>query len=96
MNNSIYLIKTSRNNAARREIFRKSYLAQNQAYKFIIGTGKIDKNLDKEIDKNNDFIVGNFVDSYENLALKTYFGYKFVKGNTGKGPISPALYRRIC
>ena len=81
MNNRIYLIKTSRNHYARRDIFRKYYLAQNETYKFIIGTGKIDETLDEEIQKNKDFVVGNFTDLYDNLRLKTYFGYKFVKGN---------------
>ena len=34
--------------------------------------------LQKEMDKFNDFIVGDFIDSYRNLTLKTFTGYKYV------------------
>jgi len=34
--------------------------------------------LKSEIELNGDFIVGDYVDSYRNLTLKTFSGYKYV------------------
>ena len=32
----------------------------------------------KEMNRFNDFIIGDFIDSYKNLTLKTFSGYKYV------------------
>lgn len=34
--------------------------------------------MQKEMDNYNDFIIGDFIDSYRNLTLKTFTGYKYV------------------
>ena len=34
--------------------------------------------LQKEMNKFNDFIIGDFIDSYRNITLKTFSGYKYV------------------
>ena len=33
--------------------------------------------LQKEMEKFNDFIIGDFTDSYRNLTLKTFTGYRY-------------------
>ena len=42
---------------------------------FIIGLSGID--VTKEIELNDDIIIGEFEDNYENLALKTMLGYQY-------------------
>ena len=42
---------------------------------FVIGLSEID--LTNEIKLYDDIIIGDFKDTYENLALKTLLGYQF-------------------
>merc|ERR1712142_498858 len=37
--------------------------------------------LISEMDQFSDFIIGNYIDSYRNLTLKTLSGYKYVHDN---------------
>ena len=52
---------------------------------FIIGLSGID--VTKEIELNDDIIIGEFEDNYENLALKTMLGYQYSINycSSGKG-----------
>ena len=34
--------------------------------------------LQKEMKRFNDFIIGDFIDSYRNITLKTFSAYKYV------------------
>ena len=78
-------VKTGRFNSKRRELVRKmlsSDTSELQAY-FIIGTGSDESHssepevIEEEQSTYGDLIIGNFVDIYENLPLKTMLGYQF-------------------
>ena len=85
---TLYLIKSSRKNAGRRNIFRDFYKNLGLKYRFLVGqkgqaeNHEISEKLESEILKYNDIILGNFSDNYKNLPLKTYFGYKYITGNS--------------
>ena len=51
-----------------------NYYHSNKMF-FIIGLSGID--VTKEIELNDDIIIGEFEDNYENLALKTMLGYQY-------------------
>lgn len=39
---------------------------------------KRENELQKEMKRFNDFIIGDFIDSYKNITLKTFSAYKYV------------------
>ena len=44
--------------------------------------------LEKEIEEFEDFIVGDYIDSYKNLTLKTFSGYKYYHQYCGGAKVS--------
>ena len=55
---------------------------QTQGVLFLIGKGdesdQRTKILENEIEKFNDFIIGDYIDAYKNVTKKTFSGYKYV------------------
>jgi len=79
---TLTLIKTSPNNFKLRQLARKSAeLQKSDAILFLIGRHEEDSRLDAEIEKYDDIIIGDFIDSYYNLTLKTLTGYRFFTQN---------------
>ena len=58
---------------------------QNDGVFFLIGKSAPNdsrvKTLETEIEKFNDFIIGDYFDAYRNLTKKTFSGYKYVTEN---------------
>ena len=46
---------------------------------FLLGSGKDQYKavLDQEADDHNDILIGGFIDTYDNLPIKTYLGYQY-------------------
>jgi len=69
----LLLITSARKNILQRRLIRK-YAPKNFKKVFVLGRNsklKIGSNIHDEYDKHGDLIIGNFVDSYENLTIKT-------------------------
>jgi hypothetical protein len=76
------LIKSSRNNFDFRKLLRINYSPKYRHNKslpnirFLLGKGSqpensnIEKKIQEEIDEHGDIIIGNFIDSYNNLPQK--------------------------
>jgi hypothetical protein len=85
----LFLVKTARKNKILRELVRKSHKLQTNVAQidsqllFIIGQtdqdedSNIQTELKAEIAEFQDFIIGNFVDSYHNLTKKTFVAHKY-------------------
>lgn len=81
----IYLIKTSPYNFELRQLSRLMLKKQGGVTAFfVIGlrdsslhSSAYEKLLQEEIENNKDFIVGNIIDSYRNLTLKTLTSYTY-------------------
>jgi len=82
------LIKTAPFNFDLRQNMRshiRNQKGQSQGVFFLIG--KSDPNdqrtklLEDEIEKFNDFIIGDYIDAYKNVTKKTFSGYKYVTEN---------------
>ena len=52
----------------------RSYKLEN--FFFFVGNGSLDKRLNDEIKIYDDIVIGDFLDTYENLPTKTKFVYK--------------------
>ena len=74
-------IKTGRGNMKQRELIRElvNTLGKGIQPYFVIGLGSDD--IQDEIDTHGDLIEGDFLDTYENLPLKTMLGYQFAVHN---------------
>ena len=45
---------------------------------FLLGDGKtLVEEIDKEAQREDDILIGGFIDNYENLPIKTYLGYQY-------------------
>ena len=76
---TLTLIKTSPKNFKLRQLARRIAEVQNSGtILFLIGRHEGDSRLEGEIEKYDDFIIGDFIDSYNNLTLKTLTGYREV------------------
>ena len=77
----VTFIKTGRGNMKQRELIRElvNTLGKGIQPYFVIGLGSDD--IQDEIDKHGDLIEGDFLDTYENLPLKTMLGYQFAVHN---------------
>jgi len=83
---SIFLIKTARNAAFERFSIRRQF-KDSKNYYFILGT---DQNgfafdhksgLGLEVNLYDDIVVADFIDTYNNLPLKTRSMYEFAKNH---------------
>ena len=58
---------------------------QTEGIFFLIGRSDSNdqrsKTLETEIEKFNDFIIGDYIDAYKNVTKKTFSGYKYVTEN---------------
>ena len=45
---------------------------------FILNLTKRVKELNSEMKQFNDFVIGDYIDSYRNLTLKTFSGYRYI------------------
>ena len=91
-NKILSLVKTSRSNVRLRRLVRLSYqldMRNNPTQpfpllRFLLGKGSdgedetIASAIRREIDEHDDIIIGDFVDSYDNLPLKTLSGYTYL------------------
>ena len=93
---TLTLIKTSPKNFKLRQLARKSArLQKSNAILFLIGRHEECRQLDEEIEEYDDIIVGDFIDSYYNLTLKTLTGYrKVLKGRNVHVRINVYIYVR--
>ena len=48
---------------------------------FLLGKNSIMDEIYQEQEKHGDIIVGNFLDSYDNLPIKTYMAFQFFANN---------------
>jgi hypothetical protein len=77
----VVFVKSSRSNFSGRNIQRLSHemlaSAESQMY-FVLGTGStFIEEINVESEKYHDILIADFLDCYENLALKTQFAYQF-------------------
>jgi len=79
---TIVFIKSAIEHRTRRDLFRRLYSKLGVPYRFVVGRNA-DMNVDErvlvEIQSQNDTVVGDFEDTYRNLAKKTYFTYKYAR-----------------
>ena len=77
----VTFIKTGRGNIKQRELIREMVASAGKGIQpyFVIGLGSDD--IKNEIDSHGDLIEGDFIDTYENLPLKTMLGYQFAVHN---------------
>ena len=72
---TLILIKTARKNSKRRLKMRKELKKLKDVnHYFMLGTSENGSNTNKilaESDQNNDIIIGNFIDDYYNLTVKS-------------------------
>ena len=90
---TLYLIKTAPYNFKLRELTRKlAAYYQHASLVFIIGrrrpasspnSQRDEERLNAEIDKYDDFVVGDFIDSYETLTVKTLTAYTYAQRRCG-------------
>lgn len=86
----LILILSSRENYAYRNVIRKTWASVfsignwNIKYAFLIGSSSLtntdtilENKISQEWRKNQDLIIGNFIDSYKNLSYKQLMGYKW-------------------
>lgn len=78
---TLYLIKTAPYNFKLRKYARQLHISKANNMLFIIGqrkkNSKNEELLKSEIATYNDFIIGDFIDSYDNLTMKTLTGYTY-------------------
>jgi len=86
--NLIRMIKTAPFNFKLRNYLRshiRNQEGQTLGVFFLIGQlnteDRRSNELQVEIDKFDDFIIGDYIDSYKNLTQKTFSGYKYVSEN---------------
>ena len=78
------IVKTARANFINRILIRMYYkwTTTPVLLRFVIGTGntlekpEIAQNITSEVEEYNDIVVGNFIDQYDNLPLKTLTGHQ--------------------
>ena len=88
--NVIRFVKSSPFNFELRNLVRSHIRNQRSNFNrtlFLIGSVPVEDSrksyLAKEIDRFNDFIIGDYIDAYKNVTRKSYSAYRW------------ALYRRI-
>ena len=80
-----YFIKTARNAAEDRYRIRRQFGLKNKNYFFMLGTNKdgnafeTGSGLDYERMLYDDIVVGDFIDTYDNLPYKTRSIYHFIR-----------------
>ena len=91
-NQILSLVKTSRSNIRLRRLVRLTYKLDMRRdptqpfplLRFLLGKGtdnedsEIVDGIRAEMDEYNDIIIGDFIDSYDNLPLKTLSGYTYL------------------
>ena len=91
----IYFVKTARNGIGERFRIRRQFRSRKmnrpvKNYFFVLGTDSNgeaignQKWLQDEIDTYKDIIIGDFIDTYNNLPLKTKSIYQFARWHCSK------------